>query len=234
MKKIFLSLFAVSFCCTLFGQSIYTTYSECPEGAVDLGMVITREDGTWYNVYWGTCNIGATAPEERGGYFAWGETEEKDVYGWDNYAFWDKEKGDVNKYYVDVNNPWGPAIRLDLEDDVAHVRLGGKWRMPTMGEWLALRKECDWEHEILNGVSGFRVTSRTKPENSIFLPICGMRFGDVLYDYGGDPSANYWSSSLCINSSNSAWYYDFSRLLYSKQQGATYRYYGLSVRPVSE
>ena len=36
---------------------------------------------------WATCNVGANAPEEYGDYFAWGETQPKDVYDWDTYQY---------------------------------------------------------------------------------------------------------------------------------------------------
>ena len=233
MKKIFLALFSAVIGTVAFGQSIYTTYSECPEGAVDMGIVMTREDGTYYNIYWGTCNIGAETPEERGEFFAWGEIETKESYNWDNYAY-----GDINemtKYVVPTGNSYiGPAIRLSLDDDVAHVRLQGRWRMPTMGEWLALQNQCDWQYEKLGELGGYRVTSRVNPENSIFLPIGGMIFGDVMYDYGGEPYGHYWSSSLCVNSPGSAWYFTFNKWILSPYQGAAYRYYGYNVRPVSE
>ena len=37
---------------------------------------------------WATCNVGASSPYESGSYFAWGETETKDIYTWENYKFW--------------------------------------------------------------------------------------------------------------------------------------------------
>ena len=36
---------------------------------------------------WATCNVGASSPYESGSYFAWGETETKDIYTWENYKF---------------------------------------------------------------------------------------------------------------------------------------------------
>lgn len=36
---------------------------------------------------WACCNVGADKPEDHGGLYAWGETEEKDYYDWDNYIF---------------------------------------------------------------------------------------------------------------------------------------------------
>ena len=40
--------------------------------AIDIGLPS--------GIKWASCNVGATKPEEYGGYYAWGETEEKDVY----------------------------------------------------------------------------------------------------------------------------------------------------------
>ena len=39
---------------------------------VDLGL----------SVKWATMNVGASAPQESGDYYAWGELEPKEVYNW--------------------------------------------------------------------------------------------------------------------------------------------------------
>lgn len=51
-----------------------------PEGAVDLGIVLSRPDGTTYHVFWAECNVGASKPEEYGDFFAWGETQTKSSF----------------------------------------------------------------------------------------------------------------------------------------------------------
>lgn len=59
-------------------KSFTTQKSMIPTGAVDLGIVMTREDGTTYKLYWATSNLcedGLCAnPEDYGDYYAWGET----------------------------------------------------------------------------------------------------------------------------------------------------------------
>ena len=58
---------------------------------IDLGL----------SVKWATCNIGASSPGEPGDYFAWGETEPKSEYSWENYKFWVSGKymkATFNKY----------------------------------------------------------------------------------------------------------------------------------------
>ena len=48
---------------------------------VDLGL----PSGT----LWATCNVGANSPEEYGDYFAWGETQPKDNYGFFDHRYYD-------------------------------------------------------------------------------------------------------------------------------------------------
>ena len=50
--------------------------------AVDMGTVVNGK-----NIKWASFNIGASSPEAYGFYIAWGETERKLEYLWDNYKF---------------------------------------------------------------------------------------------------------------------------------------------------
>ena len=52
---------------------------------------------TWdLGVKWAGWNIGANKPEDFGSYYAWGETEEKSVYEYKTYSYWQDldESGD--------------------------------------------------------------------------------------------------------------------------------------------
>ena len=84
---------------------------------------------------WATCNVGASSPEVYGGYYAWGETEEKSSYSWSTYKWCNGSYDTMTKYctsssYGTVDN----KTTLDPQDDVAHVKWGGRWRMPTLEE----------------------------------------------------------------------------------------------------
>ena len=118
---------------------------------------------------------------------------------------------------------------LEASDDVATINLGGKWRMPTDAEWTELRNSCSWTWTTLNGIEGYMVASKTN-DNSIFLPAAGGRGGRKLIFAGS--YGDYWSSSLYTGKPCSAYgvYFDSDIDLTSW----SYRYYGLSVRPVSE
>ena len=156
--------------------SFVNTKFENGYGYVDLGL----------SVKWAMCNVGAERPEEYGDYFAWGELEPKESYTWENYRFGVGEelpfKSKLSKYNTDRNRGVvDNKTTLDLVDDVANVRWGGSWRMPTLEEWTELRQNCTWTVDSINGVKGLRATSNKpgKTDRSIFLP-----------------EADYWSSSL--------------------------------------
>jgi len=137
--------------------------------AVDMGL----------SVKWASVNLGASSPETRGDYYAWGETITKSTYSWSTYRFGTSASGPFSKYntqssYGTVDN----KTRLDLEDDAARVKLGGKWRIPTDAEWAELREQCVWIWTTQNGVNGYKV--RAANGNSIFLPAGGYMDGVLI------------------------------------------------------
>ena len=166
---------------------------------------------------WATCNVGASKPEEYGGYYAWGETEEKEVYSQDAYMYY------KNGEYVNLGSDISGT-----KYDVAHVKWGGNWCMPTKDDIKELLDNCTSEWTTLNGVNGRKFTSNING-NSIFLPAAGYRWlGDL--GYAGE-NGYYWSSTQNPDYSDGAYY------LYFYSGNARWRYYldrfsGQSVRPV--
>lgn len=144
---------------------------------------------------WATCNVGASKPEDYGSYYAWGETEEKSTYNWSTYL--DSPNRDGNSFTKYATNK---KTTLDPDDDVAHVKWGGAWRMPTNVEQYELRGKCTWTWTTQGNVKGYKVTGPNG--NSIFLPAAGYRSYGVLYGAGSD--GYYWSSSLDLNDSSGA------------------------------
>ena len=187
--------------------------------AVDLGLPS--------GLKWASCNVGATAPEEYGGYYAWGETEEKSGYNWSTYKYCNGSSNSLTKYctsssYGTVDN----KTTLEPADDVATVKWGGTWRMSTRAEQDELRNNCTWTWTTLNGVNGYRVTGPNG--NSIFLPAAGYRRGTGAHYQGS--YGRYWSSSLYSNYSSDAYYLYFNSGSYVRIN--FYRYFGHTVRPV--
>ena len=172
---------------TVAGRTAACTVTVVPtHEAVDLGL----------SVKWATMNIGASAPEEYGDYFAWGETEPKTDYSWSTYKWCNGSEYTQTKYctrssYGTVDN----KTVLDLSDDAANANWGGSWRMPTESEMDELRHNCTWIRKKQDGTFiGYKVTSDITG-NSIFLPAAGSltETGDL---YAPGVQGHYWSSSL--------------------------------------
>ena len=197
---------------------VETSGSENGYAYVDLGL----------SVMWATMNVGATAPEESGHYYAWGETEPKASYSWKTYKWCNGTSDVMTKYNTDPEKGSVDNITtLEAADDAATVNWGGQWRTPTRVEWTELRDSCIWVSTIVNGVKGNRITSKING-NSIFLPAAGYMSGKTLSSVG--------YTGYCRSSSLYPYYATQShehifRSSYSSTHGAS-RYLGEPVRPV--
>ena len=163
---------------------------------------------------WATCNVGADSPEEYGDYYAWGEIETKGEYHQSNSKTYGKSMSDIS----------GNAMY-----DVARAKWGSSWRLPTKKELEELENNCKWEWTTINGKKGDKVTGSNG--NSIFLPAAGYyRDGSSLY-YAGKFGC-YWGSAPHESDDDYACSLDYHSS--SHFLNWSYRYNGLSVRPVSE
>ena len=197
---------------------------------VDMGEVTIG--GVTKNLLWATCNIGANNPWDYGDYYAWGEKATKGSYTWANYAF-----GSSVPFSRYTGSDY---VTLLSEDDAARQLWGGTWHIPTTEEWQALLDgnyyTWVWTDDYLNDGSNHtgRIVTRkdgTGPcsGDSIFLPAAGFRGDSNLYSLGSYGS--YWSSSLFELGSYGALGVDFNAD--SQGEYRSDRYYGLSIRPVS-
>ena len=202
---------------TVYGNQLSFTTAD---GYVDLGL----PSGT----LWATCNVGANAPEEYGDYFAWGDTQPKDVYDWSTYQYCNGSYNTLTKYCS------GPAYgftdnltTLLPEDDAATANWGSDWRMPTKEEWQELLDNTTVTWTQQNGVNGRLFTASNG--NSLFLPAAGYRQYSSLNHAGS--YGLYWSSSLYTDNPSGAWKLGFiSGDCYMDVFGN--RSYGQSVRAV--
>lgn len=161
-------------------------------GWIDLGLPS--------GLKWATCNVGASTPSELGEGYAWGETtiKTKDEYTWQSYRF--RLEGDsednvkLKKYNTEsIRGIVDNKMKLDECDDIAHVKWGGNWRMPTSEDINELLDNCTFEWGSLDGVKGCKVTSRINGK-SFFLP--------KTHQIGG---AEYWTSTLYSSTSSGAY-----------------------------
>lgn len=203
--------------------------------AVDMGL----------SVKWASCNVGASNPEQPGGLYQWAGTTDVTSNGsdltWQNCPYHSGKdyKSGWTKYVTsDHSSYWsgkGSADNkkvLDSSDDIAHVKLGGKWRMPTYKELNELYSNCTATWMTINGKSGFIFTSDKEgyTGSCIFLPAAGWRDGKNLYDVG--TFGYYWASTICDDSDNPAYGSVVSFRSAGLARGFHRRYYAYSVRPV--
>ncbi|MBR6590759.1 MAG: fimbrillin family protein [Bacteroidaceae bacterium] len=182
---------------------------------VDLGL----PSGT----LWASCNVGANSPEEAGGYYAWGETDEKEDYSWGTYN-WGTGTS-FTKYCTDSS--YGTVdgkTTLEPEDDVAYMVLGSEWRMPTQTEVQELQEYCTWTLGEYKGCAGYLIEGSNG--NCIFLPFAGAIYDNERHY---ESEGYYWTATLRETTSGIFNYFNTN----SKYYNLGYqRYYGMTVRPI--
>ena len=199
----------------------------CPDDnhphAIDLGL----PSGT----KWACCNVGASSPEGYGGYYAWGETEEKSVYNDVTYKYSSGVDEDGDGWYDgEYDSSVWQHIGDDIagtEYDVAHVKWGGTWRMQSGNQTGDLLFKCTWTWTKLNGVDGQLVTGPNG--GKIFLPAAGFRSDDNLL-YAGEIGL-YWGDSW----HDPEWVDGQTYFYFNSEEADVSGYkrsWGISVRPV--
>ncbi len=175
--------------------------------AVDLGL----------SVKWAEHNVGATQPEEYGGYYAWGEIEEKSVYANINYKYYDNNVED----FINI----GSNISA-TGYDVAYVKWGKDWRMPTQSEIRELCDECSWLWTSVNGINGYKVTGPNG--NSIFLPAAGYWIDSDIESRGSE--GRFWTGTLMEKGYSYYLYFEDG----NQECDYSHRSYGRTIRPVKD
>lgn len=169
---------------------------------------------------WACCNVGASKPEDYGGYYAWGETEEKSYYFWSTYMHCD---GTWNTCHNISNEISGTSY------DVAHVKWGNSWCMPTKVQQAELRRFCKWVWTSRNGVNGYLFTGPNGGQ--IFLPAAGHRWRGQFINVGS--SGKFWSGTPYDDGDDTHAYNLQFDSRFVIENDLWYRYHGQPVRPVA-
>lgn len=164
-------------------------------------------------ILWAAWNVGASRPEEYGGYYAWGETEEKSSYNQDTYQLY-------------INN----ICISGTENDVARIKWGDGARMPTLEDLYELTNNCKIEPGSFNGVQGCYFVGLNN--NHIFIPYAGLKYnptkssaGNIGYIWSGTREGRYRADGYALHIN-----YDSALII---SLGKTH-YAGLPVRPVKD
>lgn len=100
----------------------------------------------------------------------------------------------VKEEYVKVFIGDGKSV-LDPEDDAAHVKWGGNWRMPTYDECKELIENCTWEEVLYEDVYGYKATSMITGQ-WLFFPATRHKDGNGSV---GSRHSFVWSSTTTLN-----------------------------------
>ena len=159
---------------------------------VDLGL----------SVKWASINVGASNEKDLGNYYGWGETSDKPdgtYYDWESYQVFNGIGTDDAARDAALSRIYDSSLKLKSEYDVAHVKWGGSWRMPTIKEFEELLQQCTWEmvpsdFDKWSGDNpgGWKVTSKINGK-SIYIPASGQRTNLIL-DKDKGLQAYYWTS----------------------------------------
>lgn len=214
--KYYVKAYATTSIGTLYGEekSFTTEGVSDPTGYingyayVDLGL----PSGT----KWATLNVGASAPEVCGNYYAWGVTE--------TFNFYDGS----TTVGVQINDFSGNA-----QYDVAKKEWGDTWRMPTKTEVDELNRNCVCTWTTQGGINGLKITGLNG--NTIFLPAAGAHNHEIP-EYIGSVG-HYWTSTPCYNNDydvDNSYCFAFSYNDNDFHVDLNYRDCGKCIRPVSD
>ena len=208
-KLIILLLSLMTFATSMAQDDIVLS---CPDDnhphAIDLGL----PSGT----KWACCNVGSDNPEAYGGYYTWGETEDKNYYNWNTYIYCDGGWETCHDLGSDI---------AGTQFDVAHVKWGGSWVMPSLDQFCELLNNCSCISSSVNGVSGEIYAGPNG--GTIFLPFAGY-CEDDSHHYGN--FCQYWSSTLFPSGLRSAYVlFSYGKADHISQDD---RCIGHTVRPV--
>lgn len=182
---------------------------------VDLGLPSGKK--------WATCNVGAQSPSEFGDYYSWGEIEPKMIYDISTYKW-----SHINRYKGDKYNNDDLKTILDMEDDAAYHCYGTSWRIPQYEDYLELIENCTLSWAVLYNIGGALLTSKMNG-NTIFFPMAEGQEGTnrVCQNEG-----LYWTSTSGKSLNARFIHFYYCSHIYVKALGG--RYYGISIRPISD
>ena len=191
------------------GIFIQTKGVNIPNGnaGIPIGWVVLTNDvykmvdlGLPSGIKWANLNIGAESETDSGLFFQWGDTQgwtkeqsqngEK-IFNGTTYPFNTSSHNVLYPSELIKYNPEDGKIILDLEDDAAHVHMGGSWHMPSGTNCEELVNNTNYEWITINGINGAKFTNKTDSSKYIFLPDGFFEESDFNLGTG-----TVWSSSL--------------------------------------
>lgn len=134
---------------------------------------------------WASCNLQAGSDSSEGGFYAWGELNDKypESYKLETYAFYVPATTDADGFKVEAYcncESIGDCI-AGTEYDPVTYRWGSEWTTPTVEEAQELIRNCTCTYTDKDGVHGMKIVGPNG--NWIFIPAAGWaRYKKIEWD----------------------------------------------------
>lgn len=185
---------------------------------------------------WASCNVGAKSAYDVGQYFAWGDSQVKTNYSWENYKFfllmgkdWIHDIARFSKYVGNSKMGIVDARRyLESCDDPATQLIGSNCCTPSYEQAKELHKYCQIRQSNTRGVSGYELIGPNG--NNLFFINSGYMAGDKLFSPEEPHSWINWANENHHN----AGCFSFMMNVGGATMATSWpnRCYGLPIRPV--
>lgn len=171
MKRTFLFFIITFFSFSVWAQHRQIAIAHTQKGDIQVGIVQLWENGPWFAEF----NVGATNPNEIGGYFTWGGVVDRDT-----------KTHATNDHDIQ-----------GTEEDAATVCWGDEWMMPSSDEMQGLLDNCDdsWLKTDETDSVGIIFKGKNQYDNdSVFFILTGLiGYGQKIFLK--DEIGLYWTST---------------------------------------
>lgn len=177
---------------------------------VDLGL----------SVLWSPFNVGAETEADYGQYFAWGEVDTTKVeFTMENCETFQKA--------------YAREMQGNVDHDPARHYWRHTWRQPTKEEFAELVEKCKWSKDTVDNRMGYTIEGPNG--KTIFLPAGGRKFVEFAAPDSCTEEGYYWTGSHTRGRMGKE---DAFALTFGITDSIVVeeapRYFGFSVRPVSD
>lgn len=206
---------------------------------------VYRSDVEYYCIGWSKTDIDVATPIDLGLSVKWASIN-IDTNNIDNAACCIHNNGNL----IGWGDPTGEKTNASLtlfpnlkeisatEYDIARVKWGGNWRIPTRQEMNELINLCTWEWTIIDEICGYKVIGPNG--NSIFLPTTGYQRNLTIYNNSNDQRVGYyWTSTHPAQNNFYPYTLIFKKGTYRINENAIsgimsfpFKNFGCAIRPV--
>jgi len=147
---------------------------------------------------WANMNIGATSPEDYGGYFSWGNIEPH--FSSDKQNIDDGYSFDSTNYALTSGSQLpGDIPSNDAQYDAALAIFGSGSRLPKTDDFYELKINTDYEYTTINGIECTKFMKKDDHSVYILVPSASYVSGTKIYQSTYSNRYGYYTTSTRHN-----------------------------------